>query len=128
MAEKQTIPLSYNSAAHLSNRKETFFSLSIDLRERSFECPLPCRSSFFVILFFSKMSSISISPFVFPSKHRHWTKVNLANELNLLHLVIQSPLLSPLSGDGFLIAPSVSPLNDSKGGFTSFERHKAAKI
>ena len=81
---------------------------------------------FFCHLVFSKMSSISISPFVFPSKHRHWTKVNLANELNLLHLVIQSPLLSPLSGEGFLIALSVSPLNDSKGGSTSFERHKSA--
>ena len=81
---------------------------------------------FFCHLVFSKMSSISISPFVFPSKHRHWTKVNLANELNLLHLVIQSPLLSPLSGEGFLIALSVSPLNDSKGCSTSFKRHLTA--
>ena len=41
LAEKQTIPPSYNSAAHLSTARK-LFSLSIDLRERSFECPLPC--------------------------------------------------------------------------------------
>ena len=127
MAEKQTIPPSYNSAAHLSNRKATFFLCQLtcarDLLSVLF---LALPVIFFCHLVFSKMSSISISPFVFPSKHRHWTKVNLANELNLLHLVIQSPLLSPLSGDGFLIALSVSPLNDSKGCSTSFKRHLTA--
>ena len=126
LAEKQTIPPSYNSAAHLSNRKETFFFFVKWPAREIFWVSSSLPVIFFCHLVFSKMSSISISPFVFPSKHRHWTKVNLANELNLLHLVIQSPLLSPLSGDGFLIALSVSPLNDSKGGFTSFEKHKTA--
>ena len=83
-----------------------FCSTSLKPQGDFFLCQLTCARDLLSVLFlalpviffchlvFSKMSSISISPFVFPSKHRHWTKVNLANELNLLHLVIQSPLLS----------------------------------